>query len=103
MKARKLWIVLFMPLSVSMLTACASSTGRSITQTPEIPVHLLSPPAELPKVQRTGADAQASMNGQQCFGSITDLVDLAGGIRGQLIALQQAVILSQSQQKAQRK
>lgn len=43
------------------------------------------------------------MNGQQCFGSMTDLVDVAGGIRGQLIALQQSVILSQSQQKAPRK
>lgn len=43
------------------------------------------------------------MDGRQCFGSITDLADVAGGIRGQLIALQQAVILSQSQAKAQRK
>lgn len=99
MKARKFSTVLFMLCSASMLTACASSTGQSITQTPDIPVHLLSPPAELPKVQRTGEGAQASMNGQQCFGSVMDLADIAGGIRGSFIELQQAVILSQSQAK----
>lgn len=69
-------------------------------QTPGIPVHLLSPPAELPKVQRSGEGAQASINGQQCFGSIMDLADVAGGIRSSFIELQREVILSQSQQKA---
>jgi hypothetical protein len=50
-------------------------------------------------VQRDGEGAAASMNGKQCFGSIADFADIAGGIRNQLISLQQAVILSQSQAK----
>lgn len=36
------------------------------------------------------------MNGQQCLGSILDLYDIGGGIRGQLIDLQDAVTRAQS-------
>jgi len=52
-----------------------------------IPPHLLVTPRELPKVQRSSE----GMNGQQCYGSLDDLYDVAGGIRAGFVALQEAV------------
>lgn len=40
------------------------------------------------------------MTGEQCFGSILDLYDVAGGIRNRLMSLQDAVIKAQSKQTA---
>lgn len=37
------------------------------------------------------------MDGQQCFGSLIDLYDIAGGIRSRLIELQNAACAAQKE------
>lgn len=39
------------------------------------------------------------MNGDQCFGSLVDLYDVAGGIRNGLIALQDALRAQQADER----
>lgn len=57
-----------------------------------MPVHLLTPPVELPKAMRTiGVDGKQSMNGAQALSSLADLYGVCGGIRSALIGLQEAV------------
>lgn len=91
MKAVKSSSVLCIALCASILTGCASSIARKPLPMAPIPAHLKVPPPELPKVQR-GAEG---MDGGQCFGSLTDLYDVAGGIRSGFIALQQAVLAAE--------
>lgn len=55
----------------------------------------MATPPELPKVRRT----DAGMSGAQCFGSLTDLYDVAGGIRNGFIALQDAIRAQQASSK----
>lgn len=57
-----------------------------------IPAHLKVPPPELPKVQRTEDEPINGMTGEQAYGSLLDLYDVAGGIRNTLKSLQAAVI-----------
>jgi len=92
MPLRKSSLALCIALSASMLTGCGSSTRPQISLTAMQPAKvspdLLTPPAQLPKPQRTDA---GEMTGAQCQASLTDVYDVAGGIRAKFITLQDQV------------
>jgi hypothetical protein len=85
--------ILSIAICASLATACASSTAPPPRQTARIPETLLATPAVLPRVERTvdPTTGEATISGAQALGSLATIYDVAGDIRGQLVALIEAV------------